>query len=301
MSAAAVSAGPFAAVMKSGLRCPAMQTDRATFDLTIRGVSALAGAATNQDGANIDIVPGANATGGGTDGVLRVLHPDEAASDFVSIEHDASQGLIKTGSGGLQINPSGDINLNPGAARTFIANGTSLRAGQGDWNLDGGDNGGLELGSDNAVAWANVTGAINTKDIGLARNAVGVLRVTDGSTGIGALLNSVLVEANTAVAAGPNVIVATESRTVFTNEGATAENHHDLPTAVAGLEYTFIVQDTDGMQINAATGDTIRNAGTVSASGGLIESATIGNVITLVAINATEWIVTTIVGTWTIT
>lgn len=158
----------------------------------------------------------------------------------------------------------------------------------------------------------NITGAVSVTidtlildnsnaDVGLAREAAGVVRVTDGSTGISDLLHTVLVEANTAVAAAPNAITAIESGTVFTNEGAAAENVHDLPTAVAGLQYTFIVQDADGIQVNAATADTIRHDGTVSASAGLIESATIGNVVTLVAINATEWIATTLVGAWTIT
>jgi hypothetical protein len=96
-------------------------------------------------------------------------------------------------------------------------------------------------------------------------------------------------------------VAATDSRTTYTNESTTAQVNFNLPGAVAGLEYTFIVQDADGIQITAATGDTIRNGATVSAAGGTAASTTIGNVIKLTAINATEWITTSVIGTWTIT
>ena len=136
-------------------------------------------------------------------------------------------------------------------------------------------------------------GALNRTGIGVALGAhLAKFQVNGG------ILGQRDVEANTAVAASPNAIVAAESRRLFTNEGATAENHHDLPSAVKDLEYTFVVQDVDGMQINAATGDTIRLAGLVSIAAGLIESVTIGSSVTLVAINATEWIATSIVGVW---
>jgi hypothetical protein len=99
-----------------------------------------------------------------------------------------------------------------------------------------------------------------------------------------------------------NVSPATsDSRTAYTNEGATAEVNFNLPSAAAGLEYTFIVQDADGIQVTAASGDTIRVAGSVSASGGTAEATTIGNVLKLIAINATEWVAISVIGTWTVT
>lgn len=113
-----------------------------------------------------------------------------------------------------------------------------------------------------------------------------------------ALFAEVAVNPQTAANVSPAV---TDSRTAYTNEGATAEVNFNLPTAVAGLQYTFIVQDTDGIQITANTGDTIRVAGSVSASGGTAESTTIGNILTLLAINDTEWFATSVVGTWTLT
>ena len=116
----------------------------------------------------------------------------------------------------------------------------------------------------------------------------------------GNILTTYLVEANTAGSGSPNILAATESRSVMTNEGATAENYHTLPTAAAGYDFTFVCQDSDGIRVVANTGDTIRDVGTVSASAGYIRSSTIGSVIRLLAINATEWIVVSKQGTWTI-
>lgn len=122
---------------------------------------------------------------------------------------------------------------------------------------------------------------------------------SDGST-VGAILSSVLVEANTAGSGSPNVLAAAETRTLLTNEGATAENYHTLPSAAAGYTFTFYCQDTDGVRVVANTGDTIRLGGAASGTAGFVRSAVAGSCVTLVAINATEWVATSIVGTWTV-
>lgn len=107
----------------------------------------------------------------------------------------------------------------------------------------------------------------------------------------------------TAIATGANRNVTTaESRTAFTNEGATARQDFTLPAAAANLSYAFIVQDTDGVRVIAGAGDTIRIAASVSAAAGRIDSITIGDSVTLLAINSTEWIATSLVGAgWTAT
>ncbi|HUT61981.1 MAG TPA: hypothetical protein VNA25_29435, partial [Phycisphaerae bacterium] len=105
----------------------------------------------------------------------------------------------------------------------------------------------------------------------------------------------------TAVATTPRTVTSLESGGTFTNEGAAALQVFDLPTAVAGLRYTFIVQDADGIQVNAAAADTIRVGAAVSAAAGLVSSTNIGAVVTIVAINATEWLATSVINTWTVT
>lgn len=106
----------------------------------------------------------------------------------------------------------------------------------------------------------------------------------------------------TPIATGSNRDVAvSETRVIFTNEGATARQDFTLPTAVAGLEYGFYCQDADGIRVIAASGDTIRIEASVSAAAGRIDSTTIGSAVVLVAINATEWVAISKLGTWTVT
>jgi hypothetical protein len=143
-------------------------------------------------------------------------------------------------------------------------------------------------GSATLTNWGSVTH--DGTDLLWTINA-GAFRVTGG--GIQGL---VTVEANTAGVGSPNILTAAESRKVFTNEGIAEKNFHTLPAAAADIEYRFIVQDVDGMRIVAGTGDTIRLAAVVSIAAGFVESTTIGDVLRLVAINATEWIAVEIIG-----
>ncbi len=99
-----------------------------------------------------------------------------------------------------------------------------------------------------------------------------------------------------AVASTPHTITAGESGKTFTNEGATAQIVHTLPAAAAGLKFRFYVQDSDGLRVTAASGDTIRVYPEVSIAGGYVESTLIGAAITLLAINATEWVAVAVSG-----
>ena len=109
------------------------------------------------------------------------------------------------------------------------------------------------------------------------------------------------LEKNTAGSGSPNVLLATESRKALSNEGTAARNYHTLPNAVEGLQYTFVVQDADGMRVTAQAGHTIRIGASVSSSGGYTENTTIGSVLTLLGINTTQWFAIATVGTWTLT
>jgi hypothetical protein len=127
-----------------------------------------------------------------------------------------------------------------------------------------------------------------------AANGALLISQADGTRGW-----SGMVEANVAVAAAPNVLTVAETRAVLCNTGATAMNYHTLPGAAAGLEYTFIVADADGIRVVAASGDTIRIGANVSPAAGYIESTTIGSIVRLFALNATEWFGQA-TGTWTV-
>jgi len=97
-----------------------------------------------------------------------------------------------------------------------------------------------------------------------------------------------------------DTITVGESNTVFTNEGATGTVILTLPSAVAGLTYEFYIQANETFTITAATGDTIRVTNQVSVTGGTISRNRVGNLVKMVAINSTEWVVETIMGVWTL-
>lgn len=122
------------------------------------------------------------------------------------------------------------------------------------------------------------------------------------ATGVGYLNGSQFRAVIKTQAASPYAVTATtDNRQAFTNEGTSALVTFNLPTAAANLDYTFIVQDADGIRVVANTGDTIRIAGSVSASAGRIDSTTVGSTVRLIAINSVEWISVATNGTWVIT
>ena len=96
----------------------------------------------------------------------------------------------------------------------------------------------------------------------------------------------------------PVTVTAPESNKIYTNEWATSKIVYNLPTAVAGYTYTFIVQDADWIDVTAAAWDTIRRNTSVTAAAWTVTSTAIGSILTLVAINATERIATSEVWTW---
>lgn len=85
---------------------------------------------------------------------------------------------------------------------------------------------------------------------------------------------------------------------IVTNAGATALVTRTLPAAAAGWTYTFVVMDADGLKIQAASGDDIRVLDKITGTAGYIQSTTIGSVVTLVAVDATTWVATSIHGEW---
>ncbi len=117
--------------------------------------------------------------------------------------------------------------------------------------------------------------------------------------GAGPVVN--VIEAVTAGVGAPNDLTADESGKTITNEGASELVYNTLPTAAAGLSFTFFVEDaTWGMRITANTDDTIRVADKVSIDAGFIESAIRGSTLYLTCANATEWVATSVTGLWSL-
>jgi hypothetical protein len=110
-----------------------------------------------------------------------------------------------------------------------------------------------------------------------------------------------------AVVSPTRLLTSAEAGLVFTNEGAPGVVVFTLPTAVAGLKYTFIPTSTSiSMTVAAGAGDVFVIWGATGTGTGLHHSATGAGTafmpLTIVAINATQWVVDYIsvgVSAWT--
>lgn len=106
---------------------------------------------------------------------------------------------------------------------------------------------------------------------------------------------------STAGVGAPLALTSNNSKSIFTNQGATALAYFNLPQAATGLSYTFYVQDSDGIRIVANGTDTITIGSSTSAGGGFAENLNAGTCVTLQAINSSQWAAMTYAGTWTVT
>jgi hypothetical protein len=96
----------------------------------------------------------------------------------------------------------------------------------------------------------------------------------------------------------PHTITANETKsTLICNTGASGSAVYDLPSAVAGMTVTVCVAAAFDVDVNANTGDQILVL--TNATGDAISSdATVGSIITLVALDATNWFPIGYRGTW---
>jgi hypothetical protein len=94
-------------------------------------------------------------------------------------------------------------------------------------------------------------------------------------------------------------LTAANSGSVWTNSGAIAAQTFTLPAAAAGLEFTFIVMAAQELRVDPAAGDVVYiNAVGASAAEYWVADA-VGESLHLVAVDGTNWIATSHIGTWT--
>lgn len=94
-------------------------------------------------------------------------------------------------------------------------------------------------------------------------------------------------------------VLSTDAGKVITNAGSGGAITLTLPEAstVIGKEFTFVVSDVQTMNIDVATGDII--VPTTNAAGDKVWADALGESITLVAIDAANFVVKALSGTWT--
>ena len=185
--------------------------------------------------------------------------------------------------GGFAVGNSSDTSVDNSMARF---DGTTGQLVQGSPNTVDDTTGTITIPAAGQVSWA---------DVGVGRSEGGVLKVTNGSSGVGKLLALFRVSPKTT---SPVSVFALDSRTVYTNEGAGGPITFNLPAAAAGYAYIFAVQAAQNMVITAAAGDTIRSAAAVSSAGGTATNGTIGSVLHLICLNGTEWFALAAQGVW---
>ena len=143
--------------------------------------------------------------------------------------------------------------------------------------------GGITLTSGGAVA-ISATSGITTGDA-----------ITgDGTAALGGFLKTVTDDAD-----GEAAIGVAESGSVQTNAGAAGAAAWVLPDAAAGLHYTFIVMAAQKMQVTPAAGDKICIAGVCGDAAEYWSADAVGESLTLVAVDGTNWVATSYTGTWT--
>lgn len=240
---------------------------------------------------------------------------DAGGGDAMAIDAAAGTGSLRTlGTGAQQACAGNDSRLSD--ARTPTSHASSHEPGGGDaMSVDAvAGTGSLRtLGTGAQQACAGNDSRLSDARTPTAHNLGGSEHNADTLANLNAKVSDATLDTNTAKrppgspavnvnASGPVSVTAAQTGDAFTNEGAAGEVNHNLPTAAAGLTYTFIVQVAQNLRVTAASGDTIRVAGSVSAAAGNIVNAVVGSTVILLAINATEWIALgTPAGTWTVT
>ncbi len=117
--------------------------------------------------------------------------------------------------------------------------------------------------------------------------------VGDGGAAISGMLYTVTNDID------GKVLTIAEAGTVQTNSGAGGGGVWDLPEAstAIGMYYTFVTVAVQNLDINPDNGDQILVL--TNAAGDAVRNATAGNTLTLLAIDATNWVVIGEKGTWT--
>ncbi|MHC4739779.1 MAG: hypothetical protein ACYS9Y_12815, partial [Planctomycetota bacterium] len=157
----------------------------------------------------------------------------------------------------------------------------------------------------------NVTGGIAITSTETAADAIGLVASTgaggitlDAGTGgitfSGDTIKNYLPEIEIE-GGGSETVLAADSGKIFVSTGSSTGGTvtYTLPTAAAGLTFTFIDASAvaaDDVRITASSGDSI-NGGTVAKSY-ICKTDAAKQSVTLVAVNAGSWIITSEVGTW---
>lgn len=145
-------------------------------------------------------------------------------------------------------------------------------------------------------------GAVREYRMGYATSAPANATAITGHTGWywqpigGSVLNTIPV-----TSAAAKTLVAGESGSVIHTTGNGGTAVCNLPAAVPGLHFTFVVMTAFALQVEPATGETIAlpSTGVQEAANDYITADAVNEYVHLVCVTAGAWIVDNYLGTWT--
>lgn len=166
------------------------------------------------------------------------------------------------------------------------------------------------------IGESGVTGSFHTANwsVDSAGDIDGRDLVADGNTTLGgsgktfAVTSSGLNVTSTGVVTGQLCSVlnktadyectAADSGKVVTNAGAGGTVAITLPTAAAGYRFTFILMAAQELRITPAAGDAIKIGTSAGAAAEYFVADAVGETVTIVSVDATNWVATSYIGTW---
>lgn len=234
---------------------------------------------------------GSSQGGSGSGGSGDVVGPSSSTDNAITRFDGATGKLVQNSL--VTISDVGSI-ATPATNGTLTLGASSGAAmsGANGWDF-GLSAAGLNITSAYYLGWSPTT-SVGTPDLTLFRDAANIIRIAGAGNGVGVIKSGRLVSANTTTVA----LVGTASGILYTNEGSSGAISIGLPACSANLTYSFVVQTAVAIGIIAAAGDTINVGTSLSAAAGSATATTVGSSITLVGINSTAWMATSLTGTW---
>ncbi len=299
-------------------------TGAATEDITIYNAGGSLILRANENHASVIVID--TTGGGGTSEAITILNDQGEAANSILIDStaggidvDAALSIaiesaededdaivIEATAGGIQILASGSA---AGEDILITATGSSVLITATENNAaaitiattgGGGSSEAINLTNDQGTGAASISLASTAGGITLAAGADDAIILSTGSGGIncsGDVLKGFALDV-TDDTDGHSVLV-TESGQVFTNQADANVQLYTLPAAATGLVFTFLDVEPAGaadFQIKATGDDTIAGGG--AAEYYICKTDAVSQSVTLIAVNATEWIVVSQVGTW---
>ena len=260
-------------------------TGAATEDISIINTGGSINIRANENDAAAIVID--TAGGGGTSEEINILNDQGTGPSSIDIESTAGGLTIDAAASKILDMAGGTVQID---SKTAGAGAIALTANQGAADT-------ITITNTQGNTAAAITLTSTAGGITLASSSgvtTGDPITGDGTAALGGFLKTVTVDID------DRAIAVTESGHAFTNGADTDTSVFTLPSAAAGLIFTFCDVEAEAaadLCIKANTDDKINN-GTAAQYYNCYDDA-YGSSVTLLAVDDVEWVVISTVGTWT--